>query len=120
MWTRASRGRIAGFEERAKRYPTDLTDEEWQFIQPFLSAGSKRGRKPKTDLRDVLDALRHLARTRGGWRMLPNDYPPWQMVYWFSTVICAAIGVRIAVQEFDLKDCYLILRLIIANDTICT
>lgn len=74
---------MAGFERRAKRYPTDLTDEEWRFIQPFLPPVPKRGRKPKTDLREVLDALRYLARTGGGWRMLPNDFPPWQTVYWW-------------------------------------
>ncbi len=83
MWTRASRGRMAGFEQRAKRYPTDLTDEEWRFIEPFLPPLPKRGRKPSTDLREVLDALRYLARTGGGWRMLPNDFPPWQTVYWW-------------------------------------
>jgi putative transposase len=74
---------MAGFEKRAKRYPTDLTDEEWQFIQPFLPPVPRRGRRPTTDLREVLDALRYLARTGGGWRMLPNDFPPWQTVYWW-------------------------------------
>jgi len=83
MWTRASRGRMAGFEKRAQRYPTNLTDEEWLFIQPYLPTFSKRGRTPITDLRDGLDALRHLARTGGGWRMLLNDFPPWQTVYWW-------------------------------------
>lgn len=67
---------MAGFEKRAKRCPTDLTDEEWLFIRPFLPSIAKRGRKPTTDLREVLDALRYLARTGGGWRMLPNDFPP--------------------------------------------
>ena len=74
---------MAGFEQGAKRYPTDLTEKEWQFIQPFLPAVPKLGRKPTTDLREVLDALRYLARTGGGWRMLPNDFPPWQTVYWW-------------------------------------
>ncbi len=74
---------MAGFEKRSKRYPTDLTDEEWLFIQPLLPPVAKRGRRPATDLRDVLDALRYLARTGGGWRMLPNDFPPWQTVYWW-------------------------------------
>jgi len=83
MWTRESRSRMAEFERRAKRYPTDLTDEEWRFIEPFLPPVPRRGRKPKTDLRAVLDALRYLARTGGGWRMLPNDFPPWQTVYWW-------------------------------------
>ena len=83
MWTEASRSRMAKFEKRSKRYPTDLTDEEWLFIQPFLPSTASRGRKPQTNLRDVLDALRYLARTGGDWRMLPNDFPPWQTVYWW-------------------------------------
>ncbi len=74
---------MAEFERRAKRYPTDLMDEEWRFIQPFLAPVPRRGRKPKADLHEVLDALRYLARTGGGWRMLPNDFPPWQTVYWW-------------------------------------
>lgn len=68
MWTRASRGRMAGFEKRSKCYPTELTDEEWLFIQPFLLPVPTRERKPATDLRDVLDALLYLARMGGGWR----------------------------------------------------
>ena len=83
MWTPESRGRMAGFEKRARRYPTDLTDEEWVLIEPFLSPAPDRGRKATTSLRDVLDALRYLARSGGGWRMLPNDFPPWQTVYWW-------------------------------------
>lgn len=83
MWTPESRGRMAEFEKRARRYPTDLTDEEWVLIEPFLSPAPDRGRKATTSLRDVLDALRYLARSGGGWRMLPNDFPPWQTVYWW-------------------------------------
>lgn len=77
---------MAGFEKRAKRYPTDLTDEEWVFmqpLQPLLPSVPQRGCKATTDLRDVLDALRCLARTSGGWRMLPNYFPPWQTVFWW-------------------------------------
>lgn len=65
---------MADFERHAKRYPTDLTDEEWAFIEPFLPCASKRGRTPTTDLRAVLDALRYLARTGGGWRMAEHDW----------------------------------------------
>lgn len=83
MWTRASRGRVADLEKRAKRYPSDLTDEEWSIVRPLLRAPPKRGRKPTTDLREVLNALRYMARSGGGWRMLPKDFPPWQTVYWW-------------------------------------
>lgn len=64
---------MTDFEKRARHFPTDLTDEEWALIVPLLPPVSARGRKPATDLRDVLDALRFLARTGGGWWMLPND-----------------------------------------------
>ena len=74
---------MAGFEKRARRYPADMTDEEWALIEPFLLPTPARGRKVTTRLRDVLNALRHLARSGGGWRMLPNDFPPWQTVYWW-------------------------------------
>jgi transposase len=74
---------MAELEKRAKRYPTDLTDGEWAFIEPYLPPVTKRGRRPTTDLREVLNALRYLARSGGGWRMLPKDFPPWQTVYWW-------------------------------------
>ena len=74
---------MARIARKTKRYPTDLTDEEWDLIQPFLPQVARRGRKPCTDLREVLNALRYLARSGGGWRMLPHDFPPWQTVYWW-------------------------------------
>ncbi|HDL17067.1 MAG TPA: IS5/IS1182 family transposase, partial [Rhizobiales bacterium] len=36
MWNRATRGRMAEIERKTKRYPTDLTDEEWEKVEPFL------------------------------------------------------------------------------------
>ena len=73
-------GRI---EKKTKRYPSDLTDEEWERIAPLLPKPAKKGRKPEVDLREVLNAIRYMARSGGGWRMLPNDFPPWQTVYWW-------------------------------------
>jgi putative transposase len=83
MWTPATRGRMAKIEQQTKRYPTDLTDEEWGRIRPFLPGASKSGRPVAVDLREVLNAIRYLARSGGGWRMLPKDFPPWQTVYWW-------------------------------------
>src|SRR5258708_22587372 len=77
MWTPATRGRMAEIEKKTKRYPTDLTDEEWARIEPFLPGAAKSGRPARTDLREVLNAIRYLARSGGGWRMLPKDFPPW-------------------------------------------
>src|SRR5687768_1150029 len=83
MWTQANRGRMADIEKKTKRYPSDLTDEEWKRIAPLLPKPAKKGRKPEVDLREVVNALRYLARSGGGWRMLPKDFPPWQTVYWW-------------------------------------
>ncbi len=82
MWTKEQRERQARFERR-DRYPTDLTDAEWERIRPLLPRPAKRGRRPGVDLRRVLDAIRYMARAGAGWRMLPHDFPPWQTVYWW-------------------------------------
>jgi putative transposase len=74
---------MAKIEKKTKRYPSDLTDEEWARIEPFLPRASKAGRPVEVDLREVLNAIRYMARSGGGWRMLPNDFPPWQTVYWW-------------------------------------
>jgi transposase len=74
---------MADIAKKTKRYPSDLTDEEWERIAPLLPKPAKKGRKPEVDLREVLNAIRYMARSGGGWRMLPRDFPPWQTVYWW-------------------------------------
>jgi putative transposase len=66
-----------------KGYPTDLTDKEWAILQPLLPADKLRGRKRTVDLRTVLNAIFYLLRTGCQWRMLPNDFPVWQTVYYY-------------------------------------
>lgn len=79
---------MAEIERKAKRYPTDLTDEEWARIEPLLPKPAKTGRQRKVDLREVLNAIRYMARSGGGWRVLPRDFPPWQTVYrWFRRFV---------------------------------
>lgn len=74
---------MAEIERKTKRYPTDLTDEEWTRIRPFLPEPAATGRRREVDLREVMNAIRYVARTGCGWRMLPKDFPPWQTVYWW-------------------------------------
>ena len=69
----------AAFERR--RYPSDLSDAEWERIEPFLPRPARRGRKPKVDLREILNAIRYLARAGCSWRMLPVHFGPWLTVY---------------------------------------
>lgn len=83
MWTESTRGRMAAIARKTKRYPSDLTDEEWAQIEPLLPAPAKRGRKRETDMREVVNAIRYLVRAGCGWRMLPIHFPPWETVYWW-------------------------------------
>src|SRR6266851_5320442 len=83
MWTESTRGRMASIAKRTKRYPSDLTDEEWARIEPLLPRPERRGRKRETDLREVVNAIRYLVRSGCGWRMLPIHFPPWQTAYWW-------------------------------------
>jgi transposase len=74
---------MAAIEKKTRRYPTDLTDDEWSQVAPLLPRAGRTGRRRRIDLREVLNAIRYLARTGCGWRMLPINFPPWQTVYWW-------------------------------------
>jgi putative transposase len=74
---------MARIEKKTKRYPSDLTDEEWAAIAPFLPQPQRTGRQRRTDLREVLNAIRTMVRSGCEWRMLPVHFPPWQTVYWW-------------------------------------
>ena len=66
-----------------KRYPTDLTDAEWEVLQPLLPPPSKRGRPREVELREVINALLYLVRNGCAWRGLPHDLPPWPTVQYY-------------------------------------
>jgi putative transposase len=61
-------------------YPTDMTDEQWQVLEPMLPAPKPRGRKP-THRRRILNGLLYMVRAGGAWRLLPKEYGPWETVY---------------------------------------
>lgn len=64
-----------------KRYTSDLTDQEWQRLEPLLPDDKLVGRLREVDLRDVLDAIFYRADNGTKWRNLPSDFPAWQTVY---------------------------------------
>jgi transposase len=69
---------------RQRIYPSDLTDEQWEIIEPMLPLIKEPGRVPKHPFRDIVDAILYLDRSGCSWRQLPADFPPWQTVYgWF-------------------------------------
>ena len=61
-----------------KPYPTDVSDEEWAFVAPYLALIRQATPQRAHDLRGVFDALRWIVRAGAPWRMLPHDFPPWE------------------------------------------
>ena len=64
-----------------KKYPTDLTDEEWQVLEPLVPPIRSGGRPANYARREILNAILYVLRSGCQWRMLPHDLPNWQTVY---------------------------------------
>ncbi len=64
-----------------KPYPSDISDDEWSFIVPYLTLMRLDAPQRDYELREVFNALRWMARAGAGWRLLPHDFPPWPTVY---------------------------------------
>src|SRR3974377_1156917 len=78
MWTGEARVRHMA---RKERYISDLTDGEWELIKPMIPEAQRGGRPRKTDMREVMNAVRYVLRTGCQWRELPKDTPPRSTVY---------------------------------------
>jgi transposase len=64
-----------------KPYPSDVSDEEWAFIAPYLALVREDAPQRDHDLREVFNGLRWVVRTGSPWRYMPHDLPPWEAVY---------------------------------------
>src|SRR5918993_4200944 len=64
-----------------KAYPSDVSDEEWAFVAPYLALVREDAPQRHYDLREVLNGLRWIVRTGSAWCYMPHDLPPWEAVY---------------------------------------
>ncbi len=62
-------------------YPSDVSDDEWAFVAPYLALMKEDAPQRDYPLREVFNGLRYVVRTGVQWRYLPNDLPPWYTVY---------------------------------------
>src|SRR5271154_3555923 len=62
-------------------YPSDVSDEEWAFVAPYLALCKEDSEQRDHPLRAVFNGLRFIVRTGSQWRYMPNDFPPWPVVY---------------------------------------
>ena len=64
-----------------KPYPSDVSDEEWEFVAPYLTLMTEDAPQREHDLREVFNGMRYVVRGGQAWRMMPHDLPPWEAVY---------------------------------------
>jgi transposase len=91
-----------------KPYPSDVSDDEWAFVAPYLTLMTEDAPQRDHSLREVFNGLRWLARAGAQWRMLPNDLPPWYTVYqqtqrWLNAGVFEALvhDLRMLLREID-------------------
>jgi len=62
-------------------YPSDVSDEEWALVAPYLALLREGSAQRDHDLREVFNGLRYIVKTGAPWRFMPHDLPPWAAVY---------------------------------------
>ena len=78
MWTTENRPR---YERNGLRYPSDLTDAEWEYVKTSIPPAKRGGRKREVDVRHVLNGVLYVLSTGCQWRALPKDLPPRSTVH---------------------------------------
>ncbi len=68
-------------KRRRTGYPSDVSDEEWAFVAPYLTLCKEDAEQRVYPLLAVFNAVREVVRSGIPWRMMPNDLPPWNVVY---------------------------------------
>src|SRR5271165_2394033 len=64
-----------------KPYPSDVSDCEWALVAPYLTLLPEESAQRTHALREVFNGMRYIVKTGAPWRWMPNDLPPWEIVY---------------------------------------
>lgn len=70
------------------RYTSNLTDEQWELIRPYVEYSNGYGNRRKHPIREVLNAILYLNKTGCQWRNLPTDFPYWKTVHTYYSRLC--------------------------------
>lgn len=68
---------------RTTPYPSDLTDEQWALLAPYIPPSKPGGRPRTVDMRALLNGIFYQNRTGCQWRFLPSEFPPWGTVHYY-------------------------------------
>ena len=64
-------------------YPSDVTDEEWEILEPLIPGEKPGGRPQEIARREIVNAILYVLRSSCPWRMLPHDLPRWFTAHWY-------------------------------------
>jgi transposase len=67
--------------QKVRSYPTDVSDEEWEFCAPYLTLMKEDAPQREHSMRAIFNALRYMVRAGCPWRLMPHDLPPWTAVH---------------------------------------
>ena len=66
---------------KSQAYASDLSDEAWAILEPYIPLAKPGGRPRRVDIREIVNAIFYILRGGCSWRLLPHDFPKWQTVY---------------------------------------
>jgi transposase len=78
MWTVENRRR---YDRNHLRYPSDLTDAEWELVRPLIPPAKRGGNRRRVDVREVMNGIMYILSTGCQWRAIPKDLPPKTTLY---------------------------------------
>ena len=67
-------------------YPSDISRDQFEKIRSILESSRKRTAPRVVDLYDVLCGILYVLKGGIQWRMLPKDYPKWQLCYYYFRI----------------------------------
>jgi transposase len=98
-------------ESPRKAYPSDVNDDEWAFVAPYLTLMKEDAPQREHSLREVFNGARWVVRAGASWRMMPHDLPPWHTVYqqtqrWVKAEVFEALAqdLRMLLREIAGRD----------------
>lgn len=71
------------YEMNRKPYSTNLTDAQWERIEPLIPPTKPGGRPRSVEMREIVNAILYFTRTGCQWRNLPHEFPPWGTVHYY-------------------------------------
>jgi putative transposase len=87
---------VKGFPISEKVYPSDMSEAQWKIIAPLIPPAKPGGRPREAEMREIVNGILYMVRGGCSWRMLPQEYGPWQTVYgYFRTFRRAGVWQQI-------------------------